>query len=146
MPGLALILLGIAFMVAEAFMPSFGILGIGGLTSFIIGSIMLIDTDMEGFVIMWPLIAGSSLVSAAIFIGAVNMALTAHRRKIITGHDMMIDAQGTVLDDFTHQGQVLIQGEIWTAHSDVPLQKGQSIQVSALNGLTVTVVKTDEFS
>ena len=55
--GLALILLGIAFMVAEAFLPSFGALGIGGIIAFVVGSLMLIDTDMPGYGIPWPLIA-----------------------------------------------------------------------------------------
>ena len=66
--GLGLIILGIAFMVAEAFMPSFGALGIGGVIAFVVGSIILLDTDVEGYTIAWPLIADVALVSAAFFL------------------------------------------------------------------------------
>ena len=62
--GLGLILLGIAFMVGEAFMPSFGALGIGGLVAFVIGSIILFDTDIEGFAVAWQLIAAVAAMSA----------------------------------------------------------------------------------
>ena len=63
-PGLALILLGIAFFVAEAFVPSYGVLGIGGIAAFAFGALLLIDSDLPGFGIPWPLIGALALVSA----------------------------------------------------------------------------------
>ena len=73
--GLALILLGIAFMTAEAFLPSFGALGIGGMIAFFAGSLMLIDTDLPGYGIPWPMIAGISAASALFLIFVIGMAL-----------------------------------------------------------------------
>jgi membrane-bound ClpP family serine protease len=78
--GLGLILLGIAFMVAEAFLPSFGALGIGGVVAFVVGSIILMDTDVEGYTIAWPLIAPVAALSAAFF-AVVAMALKARKRR-----------------------------------------------------------------
>ena len=79
--GLALILLGIAFMVAEAFVPSFGALGIGGVVAFVVGSIMLMDTDVEGYTVAWPLIAALAVVSAAFFFTVVAMAMKARNDR-----------------------------------------------------------------
>ena len=81
--GLALILLGISFMVAEAFLPSFGTLGIGGVVAFVVGSLMLIDSDMPGYGIPWPLIASVALVSVLFLVLVVGMALKARHHPIV---------------------------------------------------------------
>ena len=90
--GLALILLGVAFFVAEAFVPSFGALGIGGVVAFALGALLLIDSDLPGFAIPWPLIGALALVSAAIVIGIASMAAKARRRPVISGAPRMIGA------------------------------------------------------
>jgi membrane-bound serine protease (ClpP class) len=96
--GLGLILLGIAFMVAEAFLPSFGALGIGGVVAFVVGSIILMDTDVEGYTIAWPLIAAVAALSAAFFFAVVAMALKARKRKVVSGQEEMIGAPGEALE------------------------------------------------
>jgi membrane-bound serine protease (ClpP class) len=95
--GLALILLGIAFMVAEAFLPSFGALGIGGIIAFVAGSLMLIDTDMPGYGIPWPMIVTASLASALFLVFVIGMALKARRTPIVSGREELIGAVGEVL-------------------------------------------------
>jgi membrane-bound serine protease (ClpP class) len=113
--GLGLILLGIAFMVAEAFMPSFGALGIGGVIAFIVGSLILMDTGAAGYRIHWELVAGFALSTALLVIGGVTLALRARRRRVVTGREALIDARGEVLEDFEGEGRIRIRGESWLA-------------------------------
>jgi membrane-bound serine protease (ClpP class) len=137
--GLALILLGIAFMVAEAFMPTFGALGIGGVVSFVVGSIILMDTDVAGYTVAWPLILSISLVSALFFFGVVYLALKARRRAVVSGAEEMHGAIGEALEDFTGPGRVRVHSEEWQARSQTPLRAGQKIRVVARDGLVLTV-------
>lgn len=137
--GLGLILLGMAFMVAEAFMPSFGALGIGGLVAFVVGSIILFDTDIEGFTVAWQLIAAVAALSAAFFFGVVYLALKSRRRKIVSGAEELVGATGEVLEGFTGTGRVHVHGEEWQARTAVPLKQGQKIRVVSRDGLTLTV-------
>jgi membrane-bound serine protease (ClpP class) len=137
--GLGLILLGIAFMVAEAFMPSFGALGIGGVIAFVVGSIILMDTDVEGYTIAWPLIAGVAVISAAFFFAVVAMALKARKRDVVSGREEMIGAIGEVLENFKETGRVRVHSEEWQAQSNVALKRGQKVKVVALEGLLLQV-------
>ena len=137
--GLGLIILGIAFMVAEAFMPSFGALGIGGVIAFVVGSIILMDTDVEGYTIAWPLIAAVAAVSAAFFIGVVIMAMKARKRRVVSGQEEMIGALGEALENFKDAGRVRVHSEEWQAHSNVALKRGQKVKVMALEGLLLKV-------
>jgi membrane-bound serine protease (ClpP class) len=137
--GLGLILLGIGFMVAEAFVPSFGALGIGGVVAFVVGSIILMDTDVEGYTISWPLIAAVAAVSAAFFIGVVIMALKARGRRVVSGQEEMIGAVGEALENFKGEGRVRAHSEEWQARSSVPIKRGQKVKVTAIEGLMLTV-------
>ena len=137
--GLGLIILGIAFMVAEAFMPSFGALGIGGVIAFVVGSIILMDTDVEGYTIAWPLIAGVAVVSAAFFFAVAAMALKARQRPVVSGREEMIGAVGEALENFKEAGRVRVHSEEWQAQSNVALKRGQKVKVLALEGLLLQV-------
>ena len=137
--GLGLILLGMAFMVAEAFVPSFGALGIGGVIAFVVGSIILMDTDVEGYTIAWPLIAAVATLSAAFFIGVVLMALKARGRRVVSGREEMLDAVGEVLEDFKGEGRIRVHSEEWQARSGVALTRGQKIKVVGIDGLILKV-------
>jgi len=137
--GLGLILLGVVFMVAEAFMPSFGALGIGGVIAFAVGSIILMDTDVEGYTIAWPLIAAVTVVSALFFFAVVALALKARRRRVVSGEEEMIGAGGEALDDFDGGGRVRVHSEEWQARSDVAVKRGQKIRVVGREGLILKV-------
>ena len=137
--GMALILLGIALMVAEAFAPSFGMLGIGGAIAFVIGSIILMDTDAPGFGIDLSVIATFSVTSFIIFVFVVGMAIKSRRRPVVSGMEELVGAEAIVLEDFDGQGKVNIHSENWNASSANPLQKGQAVKVTAIKGLTLVV-------
>ena len=141
--GLALILLGIAFMVAEAFLPTFGALGIGGVVAFVVGSIILMDSDVEGFTVAWPLIVIIALVSALFFISVVWLAIKARRRKVVSGAEEMDRSVGVALEDFEGIGRVRIHSEDWQARARVPVHRGQQVRVVARDGLVLTVEPAD---
>jgi len=141
--GLALMLLGIAFMIGEAFVPSFGALGLGGILAFVFGSLMLMDSSVPGFGISLPLILGVAASSAAFFIFIVGMALKARHRPVVSGSEEMIGLTGTASEDFEDSGNVLVHGEAWHATSNTPLKKGQGVRVLALDGLTLSVEKIE---
>lgn len=138
--GLALMLLGIAFMVAEAFLPAFGSLGIGGLIAFVLGSIILIDTDdVPGFEIPYLLIGGVAAASAVFLILVVGMTVRQRRRPVVTGREHMIGAPAEALEDFEREGWARVHGETWRVRSGVPVRRGDRLQVKAIDGLILTV-------
>ena len=138
--GLALMGLGIVFMIAEAFLPSFGALGIGGLVAFVIGSIILMDdTDLPGFEIPYALIGGVAAASAAFLFFVVGVAMRNRRRPVVSGREYLIGAPGVALEDFEGEGWARVQGETWRVRSAVPVRQGQSLRVTAMRGLTLTV-------
>ena len=142
--GLALILLGITFFIAEAFVPSYGSLGVGGVIAFAIGAVMLIDTDVPGFGIPLALIAALAIVTGIFIFFVVAVALRARRRPIVTGSEELIGSAGEMLDDAQTEGWARIHSESWRVHSALPLRRGQQVRVTARNGLVLTVAPVTE--
>jgi membrane-bound serine protease (ClpP class) len=136
--GLALIALGVSLMVAEHFAPGFGVMGLGGIAAFAIGSIMLIDSDAPGYRIPWQLIAGVTAASAGFLLVVLQFALRARRRPVVSGREEMLGATGEVLDD---GGGVFarIHGEMWQVRANVPLRCGQKVRVVSMDGLVLAV-------
>ena len=139
--GLALLLVGLALMFAEAISPSFGILGVGGVVAFVIGGIILFDSDIDAFRVAWPLLASIALVTAGFIIVTVSLALRLRRQAVTTGVDRMLGEVAVVLADFTGEGQVQVGAEIWKAHSDQALQRGDPVIVKKVSGLILSVEK-----
>ncbi|PTO81198.1 NfeD family protein [Vibrio splendidus] len=137
--GLALILLGIALMVAEAFSPSFGIFGLGGVAAFTLGSIMLMDTEVPGYQIALPLIIGISLFSVAFIVVTISMLVRVRNKPVTTGMEAVVGDTGKVVSGFPGAGRVLIEGETWQAKCASELQVGQIIRVTKLTGLSLDV-------
>lgn len=142
--GLALIILGLAFMIAEAFVPSFGALGIGGVIAFVIGSIILMDTDVPGFGVSLLLIGSVAAVSSLAFMMVLMLALKARRRPVVSGQEELLGASAEALEDFEQEGYVHLHGENWRAISEVPVKKDQQLVVSKIDGLTLYVVPAEQ--
>jgi len=142
--GFALIILGIILMIAEAIAPSFGALGIGGVIAMVIGSIILIDTDVPGFMVSRPLIGAISLASALGLMAIIGIAVKARNRPVVAGREELLGATGTALSDFEHQGSVFVHSERWSAITEAPLLEGQPIVVTGIDGLTLKVRLADE--
>ena len=138
--GLALILIGIAFMAAEAFVPAYGSLGVGGLTAFVLGSIMLIeDTALPDFEIPIALIAGMAAASAGFLIFMLGMLLKSRRQAVVTGREHMLGARGEALGDFEREGWARVRGEQWQVRSKRAVRRGQPLRVTGMRGLILDV-------
>ncbi|MBV8628048.1 MAG: nodulation protein NfeD [Paraburkholderia sp.] len=149
--GLTLVFLGIAFLIAEAFLPTFGTLGFGGIVAFAIGALMLIDTDVPGYGIPFPLIAALTLFSAIFIFAVSSVALRARRRPVVTGSEAMIGSIGVVLDDGLLPGSdagaadgvgvgwARVHGERWRVTGPGPLAAGREVRVTGRRGLMLTV-------
>lgn len=137
--GVILILLGIGFMIAEAFTPTMGALGAGGLVAFIFGAAMLIDTDVPEFQISWPVVLGTAAVSGAFLILLMGYVWRAHQRPVETGPEHLVGAEAQVLEWSGSRGFVWAEGERWQARGKVSPEPGASVQITGLDGLTVVV-------
>lgn len=137
--GLALIALGVGLLVAEHFAPGFGLLGLGGITAFVIGSIMLIDTDIPAYRIPWPLIAGVTAASVGFLLVVLNFALRARQRPVVSGREQMLGATGEVFVNPDGGVFARILGEMWQVRANAPLGRGQRVRVVGIDGLVLSV-------
>jgi len=138
--GLGLIILGLAFMVAEVFIPSFGVVGIGGVIAFMIGSVMLIDTDIPGFGIPWSVIVPVGIASALFIFFVGGMAVKSWKRPVVSGSEELVGSSGEVLEDFDGKdGWARVHGENWRIRCKQPLSRGQKIRVVHMDGLIFDV-------
>jgi len=142
--GLLLILLGIAFMVAEVFVSGFGILGIGGVVAFVFGSLLLFDADTLGQGISIPLVIAFGLVSLAFFIVVIRLFLRSRSARVVSGAEEMVGALAEVLDADEKGYHVRCHGETWRATSESRLSVGQEVRVAELSGLVLKVKPIEE--
>lgn len=142
--GLGLILLGMAFIIAEVFMPSFGALGIGGIISFAVGSILLLKTESGLYAIPLQIIIAVSVVTLLFFIGVLQLAIRSRRRRVVSGREALIGQQGKVMKDATGRYWIKLGGELWQYHCDTPLTIGQRVVVIGMKGLVLDVAMCDD--
>jgi membrane-bound serine protease (ClpP class) len=138
--GIALILLGVALIIAEAFAPSFGALGIGGIAALAFGTVIFADPEELGsyapsttFLIVLPALLGTALLAT------VLLALKARRRPVVSGIEDLVGARGEALEDFAQEGWVQVRGERWRGRSSTSLARGQALRVTGISGLILSV-------
>jgi len=139
--GLALIVLGVGFMIAEVFFPSFGSLGIGGVIAFVVGAIFLMDTEIPGFGIPLPLIAGIAVATAAFMILVGGMAAKARTRPVVTGREELVGAGGEVIEAAGNEVWARVHGETWRVRSPEQLAPGSRVRVTGVDGLVLDVTR-----
>ena len=144
--GLGLMILGLVLIVGELFMPSFGILGIGGVISFVMGSILLFDRESGNLAVSMPLIVAVSALSAGFFLIVIRSLYAARLRPVVAGAEELIGATGQVIADFSDDGNIHIHGEQWHVRSDTPMRSGDSARVISRDGLILTVEPVAEDS
>ncbi len=137
--GLALIIVGIVLIVAEALVPSFGALGIGGIAAFIFGAIMMFDSDIPGFGISVTFVVGLALIAGLFLLWLVSYLVRLRRRGAVSGSASIIGGTGTAMQSFTGKGKIWLEGEAWAAVSKVPVEQGQEVVVRSMDGLTLEV-------
>lgn len=141
--GLALMVLGVSLIIAEAFAPSFGALGLGGIIAFVIGSVILMDSEVPGFQIARSLIGGIAAAGGIAMLGMVMYFARSRRRPVATGVEQILSTRVVALSDFEREGRVRMHGEIWNAISSVPVREGQVLRVTAVDGLVLHVAPAE---
>lgn len=137
--GLALIILGIGFMVAEAFTPTFGVLGVAGAIAFLLGAGMLIDTDVPYYQLSWEVVIAGLAMTGGFVVLALGYALRAHQRRVRTGREGLLGARGEVITWSGGRGHIWVAGERWSAKGPDALAAGDVVIVVAIEGLTLNV-------
>lgn len=141
--GLALMVLGVSLIIAEAFAPSFGALGLGGIIAFVIGSVILMDSEVPGFQIARSLIGGIAAAGGIAMLGMVMYFARSRRRPVATGVEQILSTRVVALSDFEREGRVRMHGEIWNAISSAPVREGQVLRVTAVDGLVLHVAPAE---
>jgi len=137
--GLALILVGLALMTAEAFAPSFGALGLGGIAAFVFGAIMMFDSGIPGFGISLTFVITVAILAALLIIWMVSFVLKLRRRGAVSGSGSIIGGVGTAMSDFSDEGKIWLEGESWAARTRTPVAKDQQVVVRKMVGLTLEI-------
>jgi membrane-bound serine protease (ClpP class) len=137
--GLALVVLGVGMIIAEFHVPAFGSLGLGGLVAFVVGSIILFDTETPGMAIGLPLIAAVATVGGLVVLAIAFLGARAQRRPVVTGERVMVGQTAEVVENFSERGQVRYAGELWNAHTATPLRVGQQVRIVRVEGLGLWV-------
>lgn len=138
--GLALMLLGVVFLIAEIFVTSFGVLGIGGIIAFVLGGIFLFDPAHTGYVLPLLTILPTALVFGGLMFGVGYLMLKTRKLKVQTGSEEMIGKNAKVWKlESVRSGNVKLHGEIWKFESQEDLKVNDPIVVVAVDGLTLKV-------
>jgi membrane-bound serine protease (ClpP class) len=141
--GLALMLLGLAFLIAEAFNPTV-VLGLGGLVAFLLGAMMLIDTDAPEFQLSWKVVAGALAASIGLLTLTLGYVWRTRHQPLRTGASAMLGQPAEVLDWSGQEGHVLAVGERWQAHAPQALAPGERVRITGIEGLTLEVSRAPE--
>ena len=139
--ALALMLLGLGLMAAEAFSPSWGVLGVGGVIAFVLGSIMLMDTELPGYQIALPLILALAAVSAGVLILVLSLLLRSRRQAVVSGVATLIGEIAEVVDTSGGKPLVAVNGELWRIRCPESLATGDRVQIQSVSGLLLDVTK-----
>ena len=142
--GLALIVVGIVLVIAEAFVPSFGALGLGGVTAIVFGSIMMFDSGIPGFGISITFVVSLALVAGVFLFWLVSYLVKLRRRGAVSGRESIVGGIGTALESFEGNGRIWLESEAWSATSAVPIEKNQKVRVRAMHGLVLDVEPVQE--
>ncbi|MCW8872324.1 MAG: nodulation protein NfeD [Xanthomonadales bacterium] len=137
--GLGLIILGIILMIAEVMSPSFGALGFGGIIAMVVGSIILMDTDVPGYTVSRSLIGSIAVAGSLGMMAIVWIAVRARQRPVVSGREELVGAAGVAVEDFAGAGHVYVHSERWNAFAEVPVRENQAVVVTGLDGLTLKV-------
>ena len=141
--GVGLVAAGTAMMIAEAFLPSFGVLGVGGIVAFVLGGLFLSNTGIPGFDLSIPFLIGLAVGSAILLALIGGVAARAHRLAVVSGREEMLGLPGTVTAVNNGVAYAEVRGESWKVRCDQPLAPGDAIRVLAMDGLTLQVARAD---
>ena len=138
--GLALIALALMLFIFDAYAPTHGVLTVGGIISFLIGSLMLFNRADPLFRLSLNYIIPATLVTAAFFVFVIGKGLRAQLLPVRAGAETMVGKKVTTLTPIDSRGgRIFVEGEYWNAVSDTPIEKGEVVEIAAVQGLTLKV-------
>src|SRR3984893_18055133 len=138
--GLVLIALALMLFIFDVYAPTHGVLTIGGIASFLIGSLMLFNREDPLFRLSLSYIIPATLITAAFFVFVIGKGLRAQRLPVKAGAETMVGKTVTALTPIdSHGGRVFVEGEYWKAVSDAPIKEGETVKVASVQGLTIKV-------
>ena len=138
--GLVLIGLAIALFIVDVFSPTHGILTVGGIVAFFLGAMMLFSHAAPGFGLSLAWIIPATLVTAAFFVFVVGKGIRAQFKPVQAGSETMLGRTVNALSRIDSRGgRVFIEGENWNAVSETPVEAGQPVEVTGIEGLTLKV-------
>jgi membrane-bound serine protease (ClpP class) len=138
--GLALMLLAVGLFVVDAFAPTHGVLTVGGVVAFLLGSLMLFDRAEPALRLSLAMIIPATLLTAAFFVFVVGAGLRAQRLPVKAGSETLLGKTVEAMTAINSQsGRIFVEGEHWSAVSEVPVEAGQLVEVVGLHGLTLKV-------
>ncbi len=135
--GVALIILAIAFFLAEVKVTSHGVLATGGVVALVLGSLILFPG--QGLRLSWAIIGGATAATAVFFLFIVGKGLGAQRRKVTTGQQGLVGTRAVVVERIAPAGRVRVGGEMWNAVSDAAVDAGREVVITGVDGLTLRV-------
>jgi membrane-bound serine protease (ClpP class) len=142
--GILLILFAVILFIAEIKVMSHGVLTIGGVVSFTLGSIMLFESPDPALRVSWDVLIPAVVITSLFFAGVIALAVKAQLRKPVTGQQGMIGEYAEAVTDVGEDGKVFLKGEYWKAVSPTPIKKGSRVKVVGIRGLTLEVDLSDE--
>jgi membrane-bound serine protease (ClpP class) len=142
--GAALILLGLVCFVLEATMVSGGILGAGGVLAMVLGTVLLIDTEVPELAIGWGTAIAVTLPFALITVFLLRLAVRSFRYKVATGVESMLGEVGVAKTDIHTEGRVFVHGEWWNAQSEQPIVQGAKVRIVGVEGLLLDVAPAED--
>jgi membrane-bound serine protease (ClpP class) len=151
--GLLLLVIGIALLVAEAFVTSYGALSVAGVAGLVTGLVIMFDAeevpDMDPFLIpdlrpSWPFIITFTLFCAALLLLAGRAIVSTHRQKVMTGKEELVGEEAVAEADIGPDGgKIFVHGEYWNAESDSPIAKGEKVVIKSVSKLLCKVEKAE---
>jgi membrane-bound serine protease (ClpP class) len=105
----------------------------------VVGSIILIDTDVPGFVVSRPLIGSIAVVGSLGLMAIIWIAVRARQRPVVSGREELVGAAGVALESFDHAGHVFVHSERWNAMAEAPVRQDQAVVVTGVDGLILKV-------
>ncbi|MCX5805131.1 MAG: nodulation protein NfeD [Proteobacteria bacterium] len=139
--GVFLIILGIVFFIMELKIISHGLLGVAGIISIVIGSVMLVDLPESTLSISWKSILTVAILSGIFFFGVLSYAVRAQLLKVKTGGEGLLGEFGIAKTDVFKEGKVFLHGELWNAKSEELIAQGEQVIVTNIEGLLLIVKK-----
>lgn len=137
--GVALIVLSILLFIAEIKVPSFGLLTVGGVISLALGGLLLFKTPVPALRVSLDMIAGVTLFAVVVVAALVRLAVKAQLNKVTTGSEGLVGEVGEAVSELAPRGKVFVHGEYWNATAGAPVAVGTPVEVTAVNGMLLTV-------